>query len=60
MGLFSAINEKKYLNEIAELKKQAEEQQEKIDELQNGVGLTFFEIILEIITDHENIILIND
>ena len=32
----------------------------KIDELHNGVGLTFFEIILEIITDHENIILIND
>lgn len=37
MGLFSAINEKKYLNEIAELKKQAEEQQEKIDELQNEI-----------------------
>ena len=32
----------------------------KIDELHNGVGLTFFEIILKIITDHENIILIND
>ena len=32
----------------------------KIDELHNGVGLTFFEIILEIIADHENIILIND
>ena len=37
MGLFSAINEKKYLNEIAELKKQAEEQQGKIDELQNEI-----------------------
>ena len=32
----------------------------KIDELHNGVGLTFFEIILEIIANHENIILIND
>lgn len=37
MGLFSAINEKKYLNEIAELKKQTEEQQEKIGELQNEI-----------------------
>ena len=32
----------------------------KIDELQNGVGLTFFEIVLEIIADHDNIMLIND
>ena len=32
----------------------------KIDELHNGVGLTFFEIILEIIADHENIILIKN
>lgn len=32
----------------------------KIDELHNGVGLTFFEIVLEIISDHENVILIND
>ena len=32
----------------------------KINELHNDVGFTFFEIILEIITDHENIILIND
>lgn len=32
----------------------------KIDELHNGVGLTFFEIVLEIISDHDNIILIND
>ena len=32
----------------------------KIDELHNGVGLTFFEIVLEIIANHENIILIND
>ncbi|WP_332027606.1 ribonuclease inhibitor [Kaistella sp.] len=32
----------------------------KIDELHHGVGLTFFEIVLEIISDHDNIILIND
>ena len=32
----------------------------KINELHNDVGFTFFEIILEIIADHENIILIND
>ena len=30
----------------------------KIDELHHGVGLTFFEIVLEIISDHDNIILI--
>lgn len=34
--------------------------QSKIDELHNGVGLTFFEIVLEIISDHDNITLIND
>ncbi|WP_332021553.1 barstar family protein [Kaistella sp.] len=34
--------------------------QSKIDELQNGVGFTFFEIVLEIISDHDNITLIND
>ena len=32
----------------------------KINELQNGVGLTFFEIVLEIIANHDNIMLIND
>ena len=32
----------------------------KIDELQNGVGFTFFEIVLEIISDHDNIILIKN
>lgn len=32
----------------------------KIDELHHGVGLTFFEIVLEIISDHDNITLIND
>lgn len=32
----------------------------KIDELHHGVGVTFFEIVLEIISDHDNIILIND
>lgn len=32
----------------------------KIDELHNGVGPTFFEIVLEIISDHDNITLIND
>ena len=32
----------------------------KIDELHNGVGLTFFEIVLEIIANHDNIMLIND
>ena len=32
----------------------------KIDELHNGVGLTFFEIVLEIISDHDNIILIKN
>ena len=32
----------------------------KIDELQNGVGLTFFEIVLEIISDHDDIILIKN
>ncbi len=34
--------------------------QRKIDELHNGVGLTFFEIVLEIISDHDNIILIKN
>lgn len=34
--------------------------QRKIDELHNSVGLTFFEIVLEIISDHDNITLIND
>ena len=32
----------------------------KINELYNDVGFTFFEIVLEIIANHENIILIND
>lgn len=32
----------------------------KIDELHNGVAPTFFEIVLEIISDHDNITLIND
>lgn len=32
----------------------------KIDELHHGVGLTFFEIVLETISDHDNITLIND
>lgn len=32
----------------------------KIDELHHGVGLTFFEIILEIISDHDNITVINN
>ena len=32
----------------------------KIDELHNGVGFTFFEIVLEIIANHDNIMLIND
>lgn len=32
----------------------------KINELENGLGLTFFEIVLEIIADHDNIILIYD
>ena len=32
----------------------------KIDELHHGVGLTFFQIVLEIISDHDNITLIND
>ncbi|OWK99600.1 ribonuclease inhibitor [Kaistella haifensis DSM 19056] len=32
----------------------------KIDELHNGVGLTFFEIVLEIIANHDNIILIKN
>lgn len=32
----------------------------KINELENGLGLTFFEIVLEIIADHPNIILIKD
>ena len=32
----------------------------KIDELHNGVGLTFFEIVLEIISDHDDIILIKN
>lgn len=32
----------------------------KIDELHDGVGPTFFEIVLEIISDHDNIMLIND
>lgn len=32
----------------------------KIDELHHGVGLTFFEIVLEIISDHDNIILIKN
>lgn len=34
--------------------------QSKIDELHHGVGLTFFEIVLEIISDHDNIILIKN
>ena len=34
--------------------------QSKIDELHHGVGLTFFEIILEIISDHDNITVINN
>lgn len=34
--------------------------QSKIDELHHGVGLTFFEIVLEIISDHNNIILIKN
>ena len=32
----------------------------KIDELHNGVGPTFFQIVLEIISDHDNIILIKN
>ena len=32
----------------------------KIDELHHGVGLTFFEIVLEIISDHDDIILIKN
>lgn len=32
----------------------------KIDELHHGVGLTFFEIVLEIISNHDNIILIKN
>lgn len=32
----------------------------KIDELHHGVGPTFFEIVLEIISDHGNITLIKD
>lgn len=32
----------------------------KIDELHHGVGLTFFEIVLEIISDHDNITVINN
>lgn len=32
----------------------------KIDELHNGVGRTFFEIVLEILSNHDNIILIYD
>ncbi|AZB22939.1 ribonuclease inhibitor [Kaistella haifensis] len=32
----------------------------KIDELHNGVGPTFFEIVLEILSNHDNIILIYD
>ena len=32
----------------------------KIDELHNGVGLTFFEIVLEIIANRDKIMLIND
>ena len=32
----------------------------KINELHNDVGLTFFEIVLEIIANHDNIMLIND
>lgn len=32
----------------------------KIDELHHGVGLTFFEIVSEIISDHDNIILIKN
>lgn len=32
----------------------------KIDELHNGLGPTFFEIVLEIIANHDNIMLIND
>ena len=32
----------------------------KIDELQNGVGPTFFQIVLEILSDHDNIILIKN
>ena len=32
----------------------------KINELENGLVLTFFEIVLEIIADHPNIILIKD
>lgn len=34
--------------------------QSKINELHHGVGLTFFEIILEIISDHDNITVINN
>ena len=34
--------------------------QSKIDELHDGVGPTFFEIVLEIISDHDNIILIKN
>ena len=34
--------------------------QSKIDELHHGVGRTFFEIVLEIISDHGNIILIKN
>ena len=36
MGLFSSINEKLYLNQIAELKKQIEEQQAEIEPLQKS------------------------
>ena len=32
----------------------------KINELYNDVGFTFFEIVLEIIANHDNIMLIND
>ena len=32
----------------------------KIDELHNGVGPTFFQIVLEILSDHDNIILIKN
>lgn len=32
----------------------------KINELHNDVGFTFFEIVLEIIANHDNIMLIND
>ena len=32
----------------------------KINEMHNDVGFTFFEIVLEIIANHDNIMLIND